>query len=310
MAETDATVAIYWDFENVHACVLDDLYGKNTYRDSHWSRQKRVVDVARVVEYAASFGRVVVHRAYGNWQFFGDYSASLQEHAIDLVQLFPLTKTKNGADIRLAVDAIDDLRRYPLISHLVVVSSDCDYTALAQRCRSHGRRFIGVGTGPVAYGYRFACDEFRRYQELPASPRFVPPAPPTPPALPGGAAGGAVATFDGAGDVVEQAIRQLAAEYGGPWVLKAAVLPAVHKLDPSFNYKALGFTTFPLLLAALGGRILERTGQFDHELAVRADLGAAPLLADHPDKPDAWESAALSQKRAYPLAQCPDIRPY
>jgi hypothetical protein len=281
MAETDAAVAIYWDFENVHACVLDDLCGKNTYHDSGWSRQKRVVDVARVADYAATFGRVVVHRAYGNWQFFSDYSVALQEHAIDLVQMFPLTKTKNGADIRLALDVVADLGVYPLISHVVVVSSDSDYTALAQRCRSYGRRFVGVGTGRVAEGYRFACDEFRRYDELPVSSRFAPAVIPASATVTGatGAPGATGATFGGAGDLVEQAVRRLAAEGGAPWVLKAAVLPAVQRLDPAFSHKTLGFATFPDLVAALDGRIVERAGQFDHELAVRADLPAPAAAA-------------------------------
>jgi hypothetical protein len=186
MAETDAVVAIYWDFENVHACLIDDGAGEQTYRTTaRYRPQEVVIDVARVAGYAASYGRVAVHRAYANWQFFSKYAGHLQAHAIDLVQLFPLTYAKNGADIRLALDVIDDLRLHPQITHVVVVGSDSDYTALAQRCRAYGIHFVGVGTARTAPSYPAACDEFRRYHELP-------------PAL---VTGAAAAALGGAGDL-------------------------------------------------------------------------------------------------------------
>src|ERR1700733_8636669 len=164
MAETDAAVAIYWDFENVHACLIDDQGGEQTYRTTaKYRSQEVVVDVARVVQYAAALGRVAVHRAYANWQFFGKYAGHLQAHAIDLVQLFPLTSAKNGADIRLALDVVDDLRLHPQITHVVVVGSDSDYTALAQRCRTYGIRFVGVGTAKTRSGYPAAGHEFARH---------------------------------------------------------------------------------------------------------------------------------------------------
>jgi hypothetical protein len=282
MAETDTVVAIYWDFENVHACLIDDGPGEQTYRSTDRRRpQEVVIDVARVVEYAAGFGRVAVHRAYANWQFFGKYAGDLQAHAIDLVQLFPLTATKNGADIRLAIDVIDDLRLHPQITHVVVVGSDSDYTALAQRCRTYGIHFIGVGTARTTRSYPAVCEEFRRYHELPASPRFVsvvltaqPPA-----------TGADAALLDGAADLIERAVRRVAAESGAssPWVLKAAVRPMVKRLDPDFDEPALGFAAFSELVTALGERIIERTGRFDHELAVRADLpGDGPAQDEDP----------------------------
>jgi len=76
--DLDAGVAIYWDFENVHACVLDELRGEGTYRPGRFRPQEPVVDIDSVVEYAATVGRIVVHRAYGNWQYFGRYRDELQ----------------------------------------------------------------------------------------------------------------------------------------------------------------------------------------------------------------------------------------
>jgi hypothetical protein len=296
MAETDSVVAIYWDFENVHACVIDDGAGEQTYRTTaRYRPQEVVIDVARVAEYAAGYGRVAVHRAYANWQFFGKYAAQLQAHAIDLVQLFPLTSSKNGADIRLALDVIDDLRLHPQITHVVVVGSDSDYTPLAQRCRAYGIGFVGVGTARTAPSYPAACDEFRRYHELPPTPQFEPAVLPAPvpvtaadvtavpvtavpvtavPVTAADVTAADVASLGDAAGLVERAIRQVAAETGAssPWVLKAAVRPMVKRLDPGFEESALGFAAFSDLVKALGGRVSERAGMFDHELAVQADL--------------------------------------
>ena len=150
MTESDASVAIYWDFENVHACVLDELRGDGTYRSGRFKPQEPVVDIDPVVEYAATLGRIVLHRAYCNWQYFGRYRDELQAHAVDLVQLFPLTASKNGADIRLALDVAEDLQQQTHVSRMIVVSSDSDFTSLAHRCRRQGRTFIGIGTAITA----------------------------------------------------------------------------------------------------------------------------------------------------------------
>ena len=270
MAGTDAAVAIYWDFENVHACLVDDAADSEggAYRASRFKVQEPVVDIDPITEYAATFGRVVVHRAYANWQYFGRYRDELQAHSIDLVQLFPLAGSKNGADIRLVLDVVEDLQHHPHLTHVIVVASDSDYTSLAQRCRKHGRYFLGVGTGRTASSYQFACDEFRRYRDL-AGGSAAAQATQAP-------ADGAreVVPLEDAGDLVVRAIRRLAADSGESWVRKAGVRPLVKRLDPTFDESAFGYPTFTELLRALdaAGYIAERPGEHDHELAVRADL--------------------------------------
>ena len=75
-----------------------------------------------------------------------DYRGQLVSRAVDLVQLFPAAAyAKNGADIRLAVDAVEDMFRLPDLTHVVIVAGDSDYIALAQRCRRLGRYVVGVG---------------------------------------------------------------------------------------------------------------------------------------------------------------------
>ncbi len=282
MAESDAAVAVYWDFENVHASLMDDMGGPGSYRAGWYRPQEPLVDIDPVVEYAATFGRIVVHRAYCNWQYYGRYRDELQAHAVDLVQLFPLTGSKNGADIRLVLDVAEDLQRHPYLSHVVIVASDSDYTSLAQQCRRHGRFFIGIGSTRTASSYKFACDEFRFYRDLAAASA-------SPAAVEADKTAQEPAPLEDAADLVTKAVRMLAAGRGESWALKAAVRPLVKRLDPAFDERNFGFTTFAELLRALSDSVMERPGEYDHELAVRADVdgqgrspGAAPATTSTP----------------------------
>ena len=91
------------------------------------------------------------------------------QHAIDLVQLFPPGGTaKNGADIRLSLDAMEDLGRFDHLGTVIIVGGDSDFMPLAQKVKAAGRRVIGVGdrrsTGRHWSG---SCHEFRFYEGLP-----------------------------------------------------------------------------------------------------------------------------------------------
>ena len=98
-----------------------------------------------------------------------DYRGQLVSRAVDLVQLFPTAAyAKNGADIRLAVDAVEDMFRLPDLTHVVIVAGDSDYIPLAQRCKRLGRYVVGVGVaGSTSRALAAACDEFVIYDALP-----------------------------------------------------------------------------------------------------------------------------------------------
>ena len=73
------SVALYWDFENLHAGLVEAKYGEGAYakQDNRFKVQEPLVDVQAVVELSASFGSVAINRAYGNWQYFGRYRDAL-----------------------------------------------------------------------------------------------------------------------------------------------------------------------------------------------------------------------------------------
>ena len=122
-------------------------------------------------------------RAYADWSadVNAAYHGQLVGRAVDLVQLFPAAAYgKNGADIRLAVDAVEDMFRLPDLTHVVIVGGDSDYIALAQRCKRLGRYVVGIGVaGASSRSLAAACDEFVTYDALPGIPTVVtqPPEP-------------------------------------------------------------------------------------------------------------------------------------
>ncbi len=268
-----ARVAIYWDFENVHASVLEERQGAGAYRASRYKIQEPIVEIDPVVEYALTFGPVSLNRAYANWQWFGKYSGRLQDHAVDLVQLFPLSGTKNGADIRLAIDVIEDLHQHPHITHVLVVGGDSDYVGLAQRCRKLGRTVLGVGVGTSNSRLIAAFDQFRYYHSLVASDAE---------AAATAASLGEGKELEDARDLLIRAIRRLAQGRGDPWVKKAALRPMLQRLDPSFTEESYGFTSFDQLLQALSDSVGQRVGVHDHEFVVLADIKKPPEMSSPP----------------------------
>ena len=182
-------VAVYLDFDNIVMSWYDRVHGRNSYsRDRQRIAENpadpeiaerlaaATIDVGAIIDFAASFGTLVLTRAYADWSapVNAIYRSQLVARAVDLVQLFPAAAyAKNGADIRLAVDAVEDMFRLPDLTHVVIVAGDSDYVPLAQRCKRLGRYVVGVGVaGSTAKSLAAACDEFEAYDSLPGVPRF------------------------------------------------------------------------------------------------------------------------------------------
>ena len=180
-------VAVYIDFDNIVISRYDQVHGRGQFQRDKvraFSRDGRpadadladkvrraTVDVGAMIDYASSFGTLVLTRAYADWSapVNAGYRGQLVSRAVDLVQLFPAAAyAKNGADIRLAVDTVEDMFRLPDLTHVVIVAGDSDYIALAQRCRRLGRYVVGVGVaGSTSRALAAACDELVTYDALP-----------------------------------------------------------------------------------------------------------------------------------------------
>jgi len=262
-ASAEPRVALYFDFDNIVISRYDQLHGDGAYRKDT-SRTKAptagtqaaarlleaTVDVDAVLDYASTFGTIALARAYADWStpVNASYRGQLIDRAVDLVQLFPLVKSmKNGADIRLAVDAVEDMFRLPDLTHVVIVAGDSDYIALAQRCKRLGRYVVGIGiTGSISRALTAACDEFVTYDALPGVPVLQPakekprrtrakqpddePEPPDPQAAATG--------------LLERALRIGLEKDDADWLHNSAVKAQMKRMDPSFSEKSLGFRSF------------------------------------------------------------------
>lgn len=160
MPSNESRVAVYIDFDNVvisRASQVKDTDASATV----------AIDV--LLDFAARYGRLTIARAYADWsvQKNADYRQQLVARAVELVHLFPASGTKNGADIRLAVDAIEDLYLHDDLTHVLIAAGDSDFVPLAQRARRLGRTVLGVGVaGSISRALANACDVYVDYDTL------------------------------------------------------------------------------------------------------------------------------------------------
>jgi hypothetical protein len=260
MTESDATrVAVYFDFDNIVISRYDQVHGRNTFqRDKAKGLDKERlqsanVDLGAIIDFASSFGTLVLTRAYADWSadVNAGYQRQLVARAVDLVQLFPAAAYgKNGADIRLAVDAVEDMFRLPDLTHVVIVGGDSDYIALAQRCKRLGRYVVGIGVaGASSQSLAAACDEFVSYDALPG---ISPVGTPVRQAKRRGRHESATETDDeptadpqaAATGLLERALRMGQEKDDTEWQHNSMVKAQMKRMDPSFSEKSLGFKSF------------------------------------------------------------------
>jgi hypothetical protein len=285
-------VAVYIDFDNIVISRYDQVHGRGQFQrdkvrafdradksadpDIADKLRRATVDVGAVIDFASSFGTLVLTRAYADWSapVNADYRGQLISRAVDLVQLFPAAAYgKNGADIRLAVDAVEDMFRLPDLTHVVIVAGDSDYIALAQRCRRLGRYVVGVGVaGSTSRALAAACDELVTYDALPgitpadasqqATARTAgaraerkesgstPPARASRRTRRPTAAAGDEADLDSedpqelATRLLERALRLGQEKDDADWLHSSAVKSQMRRMDPSFSERALGYRSF------------------------------------------------------------------
>jgi len=245
---TETRVAVYIDFDNIVISQYDALNGRGAFmkdkaRNAAGSTAEKLTattaDIGAVLDFASSFGAVAISRAYADWAAAANnrYKKQLVDLAVDLVQLFNTSGTKNGADIRLAIDVVEDLFRLSDISHIVIVAGDSDYIPLAQRARRLGRTVIGIGVrSSTSEAFKKACDDFSYYDELAgvvAEPiavvETIEPSPADPKKR--------------ARSLLARALRVTPAGDDG-WVAASQLKQQMKRLDAEFDEKKIGFKSF------------------------------------------------------------------
>ncbi len=256
-------VAVYLDFDNIVISRYDQVNGRSSFqRDKAKGLEefpdrltRATVDVGAIIDFASSFGTLVLTRAYADWsnEVNTGYRQQLVGRAVDLVQLFPAAAYgKNAADIRLAVDTVEDMFRLPDLTHVVIAAGDSDYIPLAQRCKRLGRYVVGIGVaGASSRALAAACDEFVVYDALPG----VPVPEPQPAVAPKGRGDRSGKDADApeaqppdpqaaATGLLTRALRIGLDKDDVDWLHNSAVKAQMKRMDPSFSEKSLGFKSF------------------------------------------------------------------
>ncbi|HEX2296328.1 MAG TPA: NYN domain-containing protein [Actinomycetota bacterium] len=154
MAADDERIALFLDFENLALGARD--------------RGERL-DMSVIMEALSERGRVVVRRAYADWNLFSEHRAGLVGERIEMIEVPQRTGMvrKNAADIKLAVDALELAFQREFITTFVIASGDSDFTPLVLKLRELNKKVIGVGVeGSTSELLPGACDEFLFYEGL------------------------------------------------------------------------------------------------------------------------------------------------
>lgn len=117
--------------------------------------------VKQLLDEIAKYGSAHVKRIYGDWTTpnMNGWKDSLLNHSIQPMQQFRYTVGKNATDSAMIIDAMDLLYSGKL-DGFCLVSSDSDFTRLAQRIRESGLVVYGFGERKTPSAFREACDKF------------------------------------------------------------------------------------------------------------------------------------------------------
>lgn len=147
-------IAVFIDFDNIEIGVKSTL--------------NRHFDVGTVLEAIKERGEVVTKIAYGDWKRAGEHSRSMAQHAIQMVQrnLTP-GGDKNGADINLALDALEMAFTRNHINAFVIVGGDSDFLALVEKLKQYDKKVMVVGGRSfTSIILQKNCHEFIAYENL------------------------------------------------------------------------------------------------------------------------------------------------
>src|SRR6202142_1157554 len=107
--EKHLKIAIFIDFDNIEIGVKSTL--------------QREFDVSVVLEALKERGEIVTKIAYANWGKLENSTRQLSEYAVQMVQRDPSPRgDKNGADINLALDALEMAFTHDHINAFTIVS--------------------------------------------------------------------------------------------------------------------------------------------------------------------------------------------
>jgi uncharacterized protein (TIGR00288 family) len=152
--EQKLKIAVFIDFDNIEIGVKSTLH--------------REFDVAAVLDALKERGEIVTKFAYANWGRQESATRALSEHAVQMVQRDPSPRgDKNGADINLALDALEMAFTHDHINAYAIVSGDSDFIALVNKLKQYDKRiFVVGGRAFTSTILQRNCHEFVAYESM------------------------------------------------------------------------------------------------------------------------------------------------
>src|SRR5215204_1811091 len=155
ISDTRSTrIAVFIDFDNVEIGVKSTIGTQ--------------FDIGLVLEAIKERGEIVTKIAYSDWKRAGDYSRLLTLHAIRMVQRNVTPGgDKNGADITMALDALEMAFTHDHINAFVIVGGDSDFISLVEKLKQYGRKVIvGGGRQFASLAREKNCEEVSAYENV------------------------------------------------------------------------------------------------------------------------------------------------
>lgn len=152
--EEERKIALFCDLENVALGV----------RDSEIKR----FDIHLVLERLVEKGKIIVKRAYADWERYSEFKVGFHEAAIELIDIPQRRYTgKNSADIKMVVDAMDLCYAKEHLDTFVLLSGDSDFSPLVSKLKENNKYVIGVGVKNSSSNLLIDnCDEFIFYEDV------------------------------------------------------------------------------------------------------------------------------------------------
>lgn len=133
-------------------------------------------EVGKILERLVEKGKIIVKKAYADWERYKEYKRPFHEAGIELIDIPQKAYSgKNSADIKMVVDAMDLCYSKEHINLFVIASGDSDFAPLVSKLKENDKTVIGIGVRhSTSQLLSSNCDEFIFYDELVRLPRPTP----------------------------------------------------------------------------------------------------------------------------------------
>jgi len=197
-------------------------------------------NIKAMMEEIAKYGIPTFKRIYGDWTkpTLAGWKTVLLENAISPVQQYSYTIGKNSSDSALIIDAMDILYS-GRVDGFCIISSDSDFTRLANRLREAGMKVFGIGEKKTPPAFIASCNKFiyleilkEEIQQAPVKTTAIKTSAKT--TLP------TVSTIDkGLIKLIADSINDIAEEDG--WVFLGVLGNLILKKQPDFDPRNYGY---------------------------------------------------------------------